>query len=107
MKIIKGDHVKVLIGKDKNREGEVVRVFAKKGTVVVKGINLFKKHVKGSQNQPGRIVEKERPMLASKVSLICPSCHKTARVGYQIDKQGEKYRICKKCKMLINAKATK
>ena len=107
MKIIKGDKVKVLIGKDKNREAEVIAVFAKKGTLTVKGLNLFKRHHKGTQKQPGTIVEKERPLLASKVALICPSCHQITRVGYQIDKQGDKYRICRKCKNLISVKAVK
>jgi large subunit ribosomal protein L24 len=107
MKILKGDHVKVLLGKDKSREGEVLRVFAKKGNIVVKGLNMFKKHIKATQNSKGGILEKERPLLASKVALICPQCHKTTRVGYQIDKQGEKYRVCRKCNNLISTKATK
>lgn len=107
MKLIKGDQVKILLGKDKNREGEVITVFAKKGTIVVKGMNLFKRHRKGTQNQPGTIVEKERALLASKVALICPSCHKITRIGYQIDKVGNKTRICRKCKAIIAAKVTK
>ena len=52
MKILKGDKVKVIIGKDKGREGEVVKSFPKKSTLVVKGLNIFKKHIKPSQNQP-------------------------------------------------------
>jgi len=107
MKIIKGDKVKVLIGKDKNRDGEVIKVYAKTGKILVKGLNLFKRHRKGTQKQPGTIIEKERPFIASKLGLICPSCHKTTRVGYQIDKQGDKYRICRKCKNLITQKITK
>lgn len=91
-----------MIGKDKGRTGEVVRVLPKKNTIVVKGINLFKKHVKPAQGQPGRIIEKERPLTVSKVSLICPGCQKTIRVAYQIDKSGEKYRICRKCGSLID-----
>lgn len=101
MKILKGDKVKILIGKDKGREADVVRAFPKAGKVVVKGMNLFKKHLKATQNQKGGILEKERPLLVSKVALICPSCKKTTRVGFQIDKEGNKYRICKKCQNLI------
>ncbi len=107
MKIIKSDKVKVLIGKDKGRIGEVVRVFPKTSKVVVKGMNLFKKHLKGKQNQKGGIIEKERPLLVSKVILVCPSCQKTTRVAYQIDKSGTKYRICKKCQSLLSGKTTK
>lgn len=107
MKIIKSDKVKILIGKDKGRTGEVIRVFPKKLKIVVKGINLFKKHVKPSQNQKGGIIEKERPMLVSKVALICPNCQKATRVGYEVDKSGHKYRLCKKCHTMLIGKATK
>jgi len=108
MKIIKSDKIKVLIGKDKDRVGEVIRVFPKKMLVVVKGLNLYKKHIKPSQkNQQGSIVEKERPIAVSKVALVCPQCQKTTRVAYQIDKSGHKYRICRKCKSLLTPKSTK
>ena len=101
MKILKGDTVKVLIGKDKGRTGEVIKSLPKKGKIVLKGLNIFKKHIKASQGNPGSIIEKERSLFVSKVALVCPSCKKTVRVGYQIDKSGEKYRICKKCKSII------
>ena len=101
MKIIKGDKVKVLIGKDKGREGVVLKSFPKKSTVVVKDLNIFKKHIKPTQDKKGGIVEKERPLYISKLMLICPECQKPTRVGYKIDKSGAKYRICKKCKAII------
>jgi len=106
MKILKGDKVKILIGKDKGREGEVVKSFPKKSTLVVKGLNIFKKHVKPTQNQPGKIIEKERPIYISKLILICPECKKPTRVGFKIDKSGAKYRICKKCQAVINSPNT-
>jgi large subunit ribosomal protein L24 len=103
MKIIKGDKVQITIGKDKNRQGDVIRVIPKKAQVVVKSLNMFKKHIKPSTNQKkGGIIEKERPILASKVALICPNCKKTTRVGYQIEKSGDKVRICRKCKTIIS-----
>jgi len=101
MKILKGDKVKILIGKDKGRDGLIVKSFPKKDKIVVEGLNLFKKHIKPSQGKSGSIIEKERSILVSKVALICPNCKKTTRVGYQIDKTGEKYRICKKCKSIL------
>jgi large subunit ribosomal protein L24 len=101
MKIQKGDKVKVLLGKDKGREGEVIRAFPKTEKIVVKGLNMFKKHLKPQQGQKGGIIEKERSLLVSKVALICPSCQKTVRVGYLIDKSGEKSRICKACKAVL------
>jgi large subunit ribosomal protein L24 len=107
MKILKGDKVKVLIGKDKGREGIVVRSFPKKSNVVVEGLNIFKKHVKPTQGRAGGIIEKERAIHISKVILICPECKKTTRVGYKIDKSGEKYRICKKCQAVITKEVSK
>ncbi|HOY61503.1 MAG TPA: 50S ribosomal protein L24 [Candidatus Woesebacteria bacterium] len=101
MKIQKGDKVEILIGKDKGRSGEVLRVFTKKQEIIVKGLNLFKKHLKPTQGQKGGIIEKERALKVSKVMLICPSCGKKVRIAYQIDKNGDKSRICRKCKSII------
>jgi large subunit ribosomal protein L24 len=107
MKIQLGDNVKILLGKDKGRTGEVSRSIPKNNQIVVKGLNLFKKHVKASQNQKGGIIEKERALLVSKVILICPSCKKDVRVSYQVDKTGTKYRVCNKCKAMLPNKFTK
>ena len=107
MKIIKGDTVTIITGKDKSRSGEVLVAFPKKNSVVIKGLNMFKKHVKAQQGQKGGIIEKERSVLVSKVILVCPSCKKTTRVGYQIDASGTKHRLCKKCAAFLDTKATK
>jgi large subunit ribosomal protein L24 len=101
MKILKGDTVKILIGKDKGREGLIVKTMPKKDKLVVKGLNLYKKCIKPSQGKPGSIIQKERAITVSKVGLICPNCKKTIRVAYQIDKSGEKSRICRKCKSIL------
>jgi len=103
MKIQKGDKVEIIIGKDKGRSGEVLRVFTKTEEIVIKGLNLFKKHLKPTQGQKGGIVEKERPLKASKTMLLCPHCQKKIRVAYSIDKNGDKSRICRKCKSIIVA----
>jgi large subunit ribosomal protein L24 len=107
MKIIKGDTVKVIIGKDKNRTGEVISVSPKKNSVLVKGLNIFKKHIKATKDQKGGIIEKERSLTASKVMVICPSCKKTTRVAYQLDKAGTKTRICRHCKSMLSSKVSK
>ena len=104
MKIIKGDKVKILSGKDRGREGTVTRCFPKKQTIIVGGVNLFKKHLKSTRDRKGGIIEKERPLSVAKVALICPSCHKATRVGYQIDQAKDKYRICKKCRSPLAVK---
>jgi len=102
MKIKKGDKVEIIIGKDKGRSGEVLRVFPKAGEIVVKGLNLFKKHLKPTQGQKGGIIEKERALQASKTMLLCPHCQKKIRVSYQIDKSGQKSRFCRRCQSVID-----
>ncbi len=98
-----GDTVKITIGKDKGREGKVEKIFPKKGEILVEGLNLFKKHVKGSQGQKGGIYEIPRPLPFGKVALICPKCKKTTRVGFKIIEQ-DKVRVCKKCGKELDTK---
>ncbi len=101
MKLKKGDQIIVTVGKDKGRKGKIEEVFPGSGEVLVVGINMFKKHMKRrDEKNPGGIIEKPRPMVTSKVALICPHCNLPTRVGYLVMK-GEKERICRKCKQKI------
>ncbi len=98
MKIKKGDRVKVLAGKDKGREGTVTFAYPAKDKVIVDGINVAKKHQKPTRStQQGGIIDKEMPIAVSNVAIICSSCGKPTRVGYRIDADGTKTRICRKC----------
>ena len=98
MKIRKNDKVLVTTGKDKGRDGIVEKVYLKQETVLIPGLNLFKKHMRKSEQMPkGGIVEVPRPIGIAKLSLICPKCKKPTRVGFQIE-EGKKHRVCKKCK---------
>ncbi len=101
MKIHKGDQVLVISGKDKGRKGKVLKVFPKKGRILVDGINLHKKNVKPKkEGEKGQIIQISFPLAISNVKLICPKCKKATRIGYKIAK-GKKYRICKKCSQEI------
>lgn len=105
MKIKKGDTVKILVGKDRGKTGEVERVFPDEEKVVVKGIHQMKKHVKPSQKNPqGGIIDINRKTDISDVMLVCPSCGKPTRVGYNIAND-QKVRICKKCKQSVEVGA--
>ncbi len=106
LKIKVGDKLKVTQGKDKGREGKVERVLPKKSAVVIEGVNMYKKHVKGFQGQKGGIYDISRPLNLAKVALICPSCKKQTRVGYRLEKTYKK-RICRKCGKLITTKLKK
>ncbi|MEY4229532.1 MAG: ribosomal protein [Actinomycetota bacterium] len=93
MKLKKGDTVVVIAGKDKGKEGEVVRVFPTENKVLVNGVNTAKKHQKPrAANQQGGIIDRDMPVDASNVMLVHHG--KPTRVGYRID--GEtKVRIAK------------
>ena len=97
MKIKKGDTVQALSGNDKGKTGEVLEIIPSKDRVIVKGINIRKKHVKPrKQVEEGGIIPVECSIHSSKVNVVCPKCNKATRI--KIEKEGkEKVRICKKC----------
>lgn len=103
MKIVKGDKVVVIAGKDKGKEGIVQAVYPKKNKVVVEGVNVHKKHQKPTQQNPeGTIVEMYVPIDASNVAVVDPKTKKASRVGYAVDKDGNKVRIAKKSGSKLN-----
>lgn len=101
MKFKAGDNVVVIAGSNRNKTGEVLRVLPKTNRVVVKGLNMVKRHVRKNQNRPGQIVEFEAPIHASNIMLIDPKTKKRTRIGYQKDEKGKKQRIAKKSKSTL------
>ena len=98
MSVKKGDQVKVLSGKDKGAQGEVLRALPAEGKVVVEGVAIVKKAQRPTpMNQQGGIIEQEAAIDVSNVMLVCPSCGKPTRVGHAKDAEGKKVRVCKKC----------
>lgn len=98
MKIHKGDLVKIIAGNDKGKQGKVLSVFVKEGKIVVEGLNIKKKHVRPKQQgQKGELVRIPAPFAAAKSMLLCSHCAAPARVGYKLDENGKKIRVCKKC----------
>ena len=97
MRIKKGDTVEVLSGNDKGKTGEVLEVIPKTEKIIVKGINIRKKHVKPrKQGEEGGIISIESAIPSSKVNVVCAKCGKATRIGYVMEKD-EKVRVCKKC----------
>ena len=100
LKIKKGDTVKVIAGKDKDKEGKVLSVDKKTGRVVVEGVNMVTKHAKPSaSNQQGGIINKEAPLDASNVMLVYKG--KATRVGFKVE-DGKKVRVAKKTGEVID-----
>ena len=97
-----GDTVVVISGANKGKSGKIQRAFPKTGKVIVEGVAMVKRHQKPrGQGMPGGIVEKEAPIPASNVMLLCQSCKKATRVAHKFledDKnKKKKVRVCKKC----------
>lgn len=102
MKIKKGDTIKVLYGKDADKRAQVIAVNIKKNTVVVDGVNVYKRHIKGDgRNKNSEIVNIVKPMPVSKVMLVCPICSKATRIEMKVV-DGKKVRVCKKCGKVID-----
>ena len=97
MKLKKGDNVIVLSGNDKGKTGEVLEVIPKTEKVIVKGVNIRKKHVKPrKQGEEGGIIPVECAIFSAKVNVVCPKCNKPTKIKYEMDKD-KKVRVCKKC----------
>lgn len=97
MRIKTGDTVKVLSGNDKGTTGEVLEIMPKADKIIVKGVNIRKKHVKPrKQGEEGGIISVECAIPSSKVNVVCSKCGKATKIGYTIEKD-EKIRVCKKC----------
>lgn len=96
MRIKKGDKVKILLGKDSGKTGEVKLVLGKEKRVFVEGVNMFKRHVRKMEGIEGGIIDLPKSLDLSNVMLVCPNCNKPTRVGLKITGK-EKVRVCKKC----------
>ena len=104
LKIQKGDEVIVLTGKDKGAKGEILAVLPTQNRVLVKGVNVVKKHTKPTQFSAGGIVQKELSIHVSNVALADPKSGDATRVGYKTLKDGTKVRVAKKSGEEIAAK---
>ncbi|MDP9072133.1 MAG: 50S ribosomal protein L24 [Actinomycetota bacterium] len=100
MKLRKGDRVRVLTGKDRGKEGEVMRALPATGKVIVEGVNVAKRHQRPTKaTMQGGIIDKDMPLPASAVAILCPTDGPT-RIGYRFEDTGtgrRKVRICRKC----------
>ena len=102
LKIKKGDKVVVTTGKDKGKQGEVVRTIPTENRAVVRGVNLAKRHQKQTAAQEGGIVSKEMPIHVSNLALRDPKDGKPTRVGYKTLADGKKVRVAKRSGEVID-----
>lgn len=95
-KLRKDDLVQVIAGKDRGKQGKIIRIDRDKGRAIVAGVNMVKKAMrKKNQNDRGGIVEIEAPLQLSNLMIVCKKCGPT-RIGYKIAGE-DKARVCRKC----------
>ena len=101
LNIKKKDKVVVLAGKDKGKQGEVLKVIPDAARVIVAKVNFVKRHTRATQTDPGGIREKEAPLPISRVMLVCPKCSQPTRPKFDRLSDGKKVRLCRRCGEMI------
>ncbi len=103
MQIKKNDNVMVMSGKEKGKKGRVIAVYPSANRVLVEKLNMIKRHTKPNQQlRQGGIMEKESPISASNVKLICIKCDKATSISRQTQGDGTRNRVCKSCSEIID-----
>lgn len=102
VRVKKGDLVRVIAGKDKGKEGKVLRVIPRENKVIVENVHIVKRHQRPTQRlREGGIIEREAPIHVSNVMVVCPSCNRPTRIGYKFV-EGRKVRYCRKCGEIVD-----
>lgn len=96
MKLKQGDKVVVIAGKDKGKEGKIIKTLKADDKIIVEGVNIAHKHIKPSGDNNGEIIEIERPIHVSNVMIIDPKTKKRTRIGFTNAKDGKKIRVSRK-----------
>jgi len=101
----KDDLVVVIAGRDKGTTGRILKINTDSDRVIVEGVNRVKRHSKPTPQAPeGGIIEKEASLSYSNVMIMCDKCNKPTRISMVIEDSGEKYRACKRCGDVLEAK---
>ena len=101
-KIKKGDTVIVTAGRDKGKQGEVLKVMPKEERLIVQGVNMVKRHTRPTQTNAGGIVDKEATIAVSNVAMVDPKDGKATRVGFKTLEDGKKVRFAKRSGEVID-----
>ncbi len=103
MQIKKNDNVMVISGKEKGKRGRVIAVYPASNRLLVEKLNMIKRHTRPNQQlRQGGIVEKESPISASNVQLICSKCDKPTTVSRKEQGDGTRVRVCRACSEAID-----
>jgi len=102
LKVKKGDKVVVLAGRDKGKNGEILKVFPEENRAIVQGVNIVRRHQKQSAGQEGGIISKEAPVHISNLAIEDPKDGSPSRIGFRILEDGRKVRFAKRSGELID-----
>lgn len=103
MQIRKNDNVMVVAGKEKGKKGRVIAVYPSTNRLLIEKLNMIKRHTRPNQQlRQGGIVEKESPISASNVRLVCSKCDKPTTVSRQAQGEGVRVRVCKECNAALD-----
>lgn len=106
MKFKTGDTVLITAGKDKGKQGKIVRVYSEKDRVIVENVNMYTKHVKPMGERSGEKVRRERPLPVASIAIINDK-GQADRIGYQVSKSGAKERVFKKTGKVVDSQSMK
>jgi large subunit ribosomal protein L24 len=99
------DQVQITAGKDKGQKGKIVQLLPKDNKIVVEGLNLYTRHIKPAAGKPGSKAKVARPIPTANIAIVCSSCQKPTRVGFDTTKK-PKIRICRRCGQVIKSQPT-
>ncbi len=104
LNVRRNDNVLVLAGKSRGRTGRVLRVFPGEGRAIVEGVNFVRKHTRANpqKNIKGGILERESPIDASNLMVVCAECGRPTRVGHKVLDDGKKVRACRRCDGILD-----
>lgn len=103
MQIKKNDNVMVVSGKEKGKRGRVIAVYPAANRLLIEKLNMIKRHTKPNQQlRQGGILEKESPISASNVKLVCAKCDKPTATSRKAQGDGTRARVCKSCSEVID-----
>lgn len=101
--IKKDDVVRIITGKDRGKQGRVLRVFPEEGRLTVERLNMIKRHTRPTQQiQQGGIIEREGKLHISNVMIVCTRCARGVRVGHRHLEDGKKVRVCRRCDEVLD-----
>ncbi len=100
-KLKKGDVVVILSGRDRGKQGKILKILTARQAALVERVNLVKHFERRTRaDQPWGIVEREGPIALANLALLCPRCKRPARIGWSLT-DGSKTRMCKRCQEII------